>query len=364
MWRCKWAELKIKEIESQALKYSGELTAYEHRRQSSTYQSIPEGFCAKSLPFLNECYYTRKSKKRRKRKRVEEAVDMSSIMSDHPLFSYIESKRSTTDGASVVDDFEPIALTDTRPERKDKFGDSNDELPFSFGDTDNYLENMLISIEASHSRVHKLKDQLDLVISNNASKFSSWDNLSLLAAPCEGQTSSAPSPVLSVGYGGETLAQHMSGYDMSDLALPESAMSSFGEAIHVPDIIESTAGLMTSHEDMLENVVIKKEAGDAEKEGVMVGTSCHKVTEEDHEEATEKGEMGESIVSNIKTEEVEAAAAAGVAVGESSYNVKSCLALDMQIPTNKRKRGERKAGSGTGGWKKKCSGDDDDDDNP
>ncbi|CAN1197243.1 hypothetical protein LINPERHAP2_LOCUS43969 [Linum perenne] len=370
MWRCKWAELKIREIESQALKYSGELTTYEHSKQSSTYQSIPEGFCSKSIPFLNECY-RRKSKRRRRRKRVEEAVDMSSIVSDHPIFSYLESKRSAMDGASLVDDFEPIASTDTRPDGKDRFGDSIEGLPFAFGDsTDNCLETMLLNIEASYSLVHKLKDQLDLAITNSASKFSSWDNLCLLA-PCEGQTSSAPSPVLSVGYGGETLSpgarynttqQHTSGCDMSDMALPESAMSSFGEAVHVPDIIESTVKLLsgpdvTFHEQPSEDMMIKKEAMDhnTEREAVM-GTSCNKVTEEG---ATEKGEIGESKdaaqVQNLKTEEVEASASAAAGnAGES--NLKSCLALDMQIPTNKRKRGERKAGSGTGGWKKKCSG--------
>ncbi|CAN1197248.1 hypothetical protein LINPERHAP2_LOCUS43969 [Linum perenne] len=234
---------------------------------------------------------------------------------------------------------------------------------------------MLLNIEASYSLVHKLKDQLDLAITNSASKFSSWDNLCLLA-PCEGQTSSAPSPVLSVGYGGETLSpgarynttqQHTSGCDMSDMALPESAMSSFGEAVHVPDIIESTVKLLsgpdvTFHEQPSEDMMIKKEAMDhnTEREAVM-GTSCNKVTEEG---ATEKGEIGESKdaaqVQNLKTEEVEASASAAAGnAGES--NLKSCLALDMQIPTNKRKRGERKAGSGTGGWKKKCSGDDDDD---
>ncbi|CAL1404761.1 unnamed protein product [Linum trigynum] len=397
MWRCKWAELKIKEIESQQMKYSGELAAYEQRKQSGVYQSIPVGFCTKSLPFLNACN-RRKSKKRRKRKRVEDSMDISSSSSffpDHPIFSYFESKRATADGAAMVDDFDPIASTDApRTDTKDEFVDTSVELPFAFGDSDAYVENILLKIESVHSHVHKLKDQLDSVITNNAGKFSSWDNLCLLAS-CggEGQTSSAPSPVLSVGFDGETMspcggrytAGTQPGYDMSELVLPGSAVSSFGEAVHVPDIIESTVGMLadaevTFHEpqmdhpceDVLENVVIKNEAADntdAFMGRTMMTTSCKVKEEEEHDHGSEAMEKGDKpaaeeeekitngrqvLITTSKTEELatrgESAAAA---------TLKSCLALDVQIPRNKRKRGERKAGPGTGGWNKKSSGDDD-----
>ncbi|CAL1365754.1 unnamed protein product [Linum trigynum] len=400
MWRCKWAELKIKEIESQHMKYSGELAAYEQRKQSGVYQSIPEGFCAKSLPFLNACY-RRKSKKRRKRKRVEDSMDIlssSSFLPDHPFFSYFESKRATADGASVVDEFDPIAFTDApRTDAKDQLVDTSIELPFAFGDSDAYLEIILLKIESVHSHVHKLKDQLDSVITNNAAKFSSWDNLCLLA-PCgdEGQSSSAPSPVLSVGgFDGETMSPcgdrytegNQPGYDMSELVLPGSAVSSFGEAVHVPDVIESTVGMLadaevTFHEpqiehpceNVLENVLIKNEAADNTDAFMgtttMTTTNCKLKEEEEHHhhrsEAIEKGHKPTAVeeeeitngrqvlITTSKTEEL----ATG---GESSSvaTLKSCLALEVQIPTNKRKRGERKAGPGTGGWNKKSSGDDD-----
>ena len=81
-----------------------------------------------------------------------------------------------------------------------------------------------------HSRVQKLRSQLDLVMSKNASKFSSSENLSLLAA-CDAQTSSAPSPTFSAG-NGETpsvgpaynTTQQISEYDVGDLVMPATAI--------------------------------------------------------------------------------------------------------------------------------------------
>lgn len=139
MWRCKWTELKVKEIESQALKYARELTTIEQRKNSQIYQSTFEDFCSKSVPFTNQCY-RRRAVKRRKRKRIEDTADATSYMLHHKLFSYLgicffiilaycglastlstsfflmffnctssfiaESKRSNPDGSSMIDDFD------------------------------------------------------------------------------------------------------------------------------------------------------------------------------------------------------------------------------------------------------------------
>lgn len=119
-------------------------------------------------------------------------------------------------------------------------------------DKDNSLEQIFWKIEIVHSRVHKLKAQLDLVMSKNAGKFSSSENLSHLV-PCDVQTSSVRSPTFSACNGDTMLMgglydpiHHISEYDLGDLVLPESAVSSFGEAIDIPDIIESTVGLLSS----------------------------------------------------------------------------------------------------------------------
>lgn len=141
---------------------------------------------------------------------------------------------------------------DQQADCNDKFGSNEDPLFFEFREGDNSLEQVLMNIEIVHSRVQKLKSQLDIVMSKNASKFSSSENLSLLA-PCKAQTSSAPSPTFSAGNADTTSVgaiynptQHIAEYDLGDLVLPESAISSYAETIHVPDIIESTVGLLSA----------------------------------------------------------------------------------------------------------------------
>ena len=88
MWRCKWTELRIKEMELQALKYARELAAYDQRKQLGFDQFTFEGLGSKSLPFSSQCF-KKKTIKRRKRKRVEDTTDLTSYMSKHHLFSYL-----------------------------------------------------------------------------------------------------------------------------------------------------------------------------------------------------------------------------------------------------------------------------------
>lgn len=80
--------MRIKEIESQALKYSRQCAAFDQRKRSGYDQFTFEGLGSKSLPFSSQCFRT-KAVKRRKRKRVEEKTDITSYMSQHNLFSYL-----------------------------------------------------------------------------------------------------------------------------------------------------------------------------------------------------------------------------------------------------------------------------------
>ncbi|XP_043719252.1 uncharacterized protein LOC122667117 [Telopea speciosissima] len=103
MWRCKWLELRIKEFQSQALKYDKELVGYDQRKQFDSGQLALEGCCMRSLPFCRQ-FRRKKAMERRKRKRVEDTVDISSYMSRHSLFSSYENKRSSVNGVSLDDD--------------------------------------------------------------------------------------------------------------------------------------------------------------------------------------------------------------------------------------------------------------------
>ena len=77
----------MKKLRSQAQKYDRELADYNRRKQLELGNSILEGFGAKSLPFSGQSR-RKKFMKRKKRKRVEDTVDIASYMSHHNLFSY------------------------------------------------------------------------------------------------------------------------------------------------------------------------------------------------------------------------------------------------------------------------------------
>lgn len=86
MWRCKWTELRLKELGSQSLKYSRALAEYKQGKNSGL-DPTEEDFSSKAFPFSSQ-YYRRKAMKRRKRKRAEDTSDTSSYMSQHNIFSY------------------------------------------------------------------------------------------------------------------------------------------------------------------------------------------------------------------------------------------------------------------------------------
>ncbi|KAK7362703.1 hypothetical protein VNO77_04823 [Canavalia gladiata] len=364
MWRCKWTELRIKEIDSQILKYSEELAEYDKRKHMEPDKFTLEEFGSKSLPFLSEQRRS-KAKKRRKRKKVEDTTEMASYTSHHYIFSYLENKKSDPDGC-LADDFSNPVITEPCVDSTERLGIGEDQSFFEFNEADASLEQLLWTIDNLHSRVHKLKNDVDAVVSKNASKFSSSENLSLLPHG-DVQTSSAQSPTISA-VNGDTASvgaiynstQHVE-FDLGDLVMPDSAISSYGEVAIVPDIIESTVGLLSaadvtlhpalvgdSCEDMVDSVLIHEVA--ETNEHTFKGAGHHPM--EKHQEM-EKGEGEESMhpvsirISDFNT-------AANTAVSQEQSTLKSCIYRDVNFPMNKRKRGERKAGSV--GWSKKCSG--------
>lgn len=86
-WRCRWLELQIKEFQAQALEYDKELKQYEETKQHLLESFMAEDFNSRSLAFSGQLPKMNVMK-RRKRKRIEENVDIASYMSNHNLFSY------------------------------------------------------------------------------------------------------------------------------------------------------------------------------------------------------------------------------------------------------------------------------------
>lgn len=86
MWRCKWIELHVKKLNSQALKYEKELAEYDYRKQLEFLKFSIDDFGVKSVP-VSDSIYRNRVMKRKKRKRAEEC-DLSSYVSNHNIFSY------------------------------------------------------------------------------------------------------------------------------------------------------------------------------------------------------------------------------------------------------------------------------------
>lgn len=366
MWRCKWTELRIKEIDSQALKYSKELAEYDKGKHIVPDQFTLEEFGSKSLPFLGE---RRRSKvrKRRKRKKVEDTTEIGSYTSHHYIFSYLEDKKSDPDGG-LADDFGNPVIIEPNADSTDRFGNGEVRSSFlSVTESDAALEQILWVIDNLHSKVHKLKSEIDAVMSRNASKFSSSENLSLLPHG-DVQTSSAQSPTTSA-VNGDTASvgviynstQHGVEFEIGDFVMHDSAISSYGEVPMVPDIIESTVGLLSaadvtlhsalvgdSCEDMVDNVLIHEVA---ETDEHKFRSATHHPIEKPQDVEKSEGEENLNLVS-VPMSDINTAT--NTAVSQEKSTLKSCMYSDVNIPKNKRKRGERKACSG--GWSKKCSG--------
>ncbi|XLR43822.1 hypothetical protein S83_028482 [Arachis hypogaea] len=376
MWRCKWAELRIKEIESQALKYSKELAEYDKIKHMEPDRFTLEEFGSKSLPFTSHQYRCN-ARKRRKRKKVEETTDLVSYTSNHYLFSYLENKKSDLDGC-LVEDFGNPVITELHADSSDRFGIGDDQSFFEYSESDSCMEQLLWTIDNLNSRVQKLKGQVDVVMSKNT-KLSSSENLSLLPHG-DVQTSSAPSPTTSAANGDSisvraiyNSARHIPEFDLGNLVMPDSAVSSYGEVTIIPDIIESTVGLLSaadvtlrpalvgdSCDDMMDSVLIHEVA---ETEDHAFKSASHHPIEklqksaakcEGEEKILQHGE--EEILQHIDS--VPASDLNNVVVNSSAGSqeqpvLKQSLHGDVSVPKNKRKRGERKAGSV--GWSKKCS---------
>ncbi|KAL2663821.1 hypothetical protein AAZX31_02G131900 [Glycine max] len=368
MWRCKWTELRIREINSQALKYSKELAGYDKGKHTAPDEFTLEEFGSKSLPFLGEQLRS-KAKKRRKRKKVEDTTDIGSYTSHHYIFSYLENKKSDPDGY-LADDFGNPVITEPHVNSTDRFGIGEDRPLLDFNETDVSFKQLLLTIDNTHTRIHKLKSNVDGIVSKKASKFSSSENLSFLLHHGDvQQTSSVESPTISAG-NGDTASigviynstQHEPDFDIGDFVMQDSAISSYGGVPMIPDIIESTVGLLSaadvtlhsafvvdSCEDMVDNVLIHEVAETDEH----TFASHYPMERLQDVEKDEEGEESPNPVpiplSDINT------ATTNPAVSEEQSTIKSCMYRDGNIPKNKRKRGERKACSG--GWSKKCSGD-------
>ncbi|XP_042034784.1 uncharacterized protein LOC121781149 [Salvia splendens] len=314
MWRCKWTELRIKQLESQASKYARQ-GSMNHMAQDKT---TVEQLGSNSLPISIQGHRNRPMK-RRKRRRVENTSDIASYMANHIIFSDRENKRPDLDGVPTWEN----------NDNHDEFGLNGDH---SFREeNDDLLHHILRKIELVHSRVQKLRNQLDVVLINNASRFSSSEDLSQLMG------GGIHSPTFSACNGDTGLyasSPYIGDYDIEDFDLLDcEEVSSFGEPFSIPDIIESSVGLLysvdvTQHqnqigdssEKIVDNILIQHEAAEVEGANQFADKA---------QDAEEESNNKASILGDVE-----------------ANTLKSCLTSQIYFPKNKRKRGERKAASG------------------
>uniref|UniRef100_A0A1J3CFI0 Uncharacterized protein n=1 Tax=Noccaea caerulescens TaxID=107243 RepID=A0A1J3CFI0_NOCCA len=187
MWRCKWVELKIKELQNQARMYDKEVEESRQAKKVELETLKSEELGVKAQPPL-PCYSQKKRvRERRKRKRVEKTSDVASYALNHNLFSYQEYRKSYAD----------MALNDNSRNLDKKNKSSKEETvfceetpPLEFREGDAYLEQILLKIEAAKLEARNLKNRVDKVVNENPSKFSSVHTLKNLVGSADVLTSS------------------------------------------------------------------------------------------------------------------------------------------------------------------------------
>lgn len=239
MWRCKWVELQIMKLDAQARKYNTKLAEYNQKKHVLLENIEMGGVATKSFPFSSDRPGGRVLR-RKKRRRVEETTNAASYMSNHNLFSYYEKRIHTTDATCADEGQGNRGHFNGNDE-----SEHNDEgFWLGSGDGDNSVEEMFRKIEILQSQISNLKSRLDKVKSENPGKFSLVDDLDLVVSS-NGLASSArplgspPNNTDRMPVGSSDIAsQLILQYNMDNMVMPESAVSSHGVVSHLPEMIE------------------------------------------------------------------------------------------------------------------------------
>ncbi|TYH44916.1 hypothetical protein ES332_D11G228200v1 [Gossypium tomentosum] len=342
MWRFKWLELQLKELKSQASRYDREIVEYDQKRKFEYEKFTIEGLNVKSQPF--QCQVQRKKvMKRRKRKRIENTTDLVSYMSCHNIYSYYESKKSIIATATLDDDNGKLGTkTDYT---NDDYGFIDDLSHLEFSDTDTLSEQILRKIDLLQSQARKLKTRVDKTVTESPRKFSS---INMLSSPALTGSRNQPSPTRSgdraLVRSQHTSSQHRSECHFRVLFRPGSAVSSHGEVTPFPDMIEGSgqhlAGI--SYENKEDDILIHNQAAKEELQNFQSGL-------------TQKAEESRIPIEKPKTVSTALAPADNPPTNPPvPPNVKLTSTSKSKGPSNKRKRGKRK--SGTGKWSRRSSG--------
>ncbi|KAL9234352.1 hypothetical protein vseg_009232 [Gypsophila vaccaria] len=332
MWRCKWVELKVRELQYQAAKYDRELAECDKRKHCELEKISTEDHAIKSAPFINHNRST-KLMKRKKRKRVEETVDLASYTACHSLFAHFVKEKSGPDTAHVDDDSHAGKTSVGSGEF-----DLESELPsLQFKDSDAF-ESILRKIEEAQVHVRQLKLRMDKVVRENAEKFPS--DCPSFASHDQSTSSDPNSAAPHVNDGRFPLGSMptTSQRPSKRLAFPETAVSA-SEVTRL-GMIKSVNDPSTSGKQIEDNQPVKEEPY----------TNAHvenKFLAEPQPEPEGKPEIDLHAGDTSRpTRKLKTA--------QQAPTVKTQSLSKITFPKNTRKRGRRKARSGR--WSKRSSG--------
>ncbi|KAL6631083.1 hypothetical protein ACP70R_028423 [Stipagrostis hirtigluma subsp. patula] len=229
MWRCQWLELRMKDLQSQVSKYDKELSVLKHEKELQTKMIELDCSSSRSVPFSSHC--CRKTMKRRRRKKNEEKMDASSYISNHTVFSYFEK---TEADAHSIEDNANLADDNTKGNN-----DADWLLGIEGGDTT--VEQILLSIQSVQDRVFALRSNLKKAMAKK-NKGITFKVNTLVNGTQSSNCSPGKDKVVGLP---ERSPEDTSDCDMEDSAMPESALSSYGEASNM-DIFESTMSLLSA----------------------------------------------------------------------------------------------------------------------
>lgn len=336
IWRCKWVELQIKKFESQAQKYERKIAEYDRRKQLEN--CISEHGNSVSLPFSAQS--PRNTVPRRKRRRrAEDTEEIASYMSQHNLFSYFENKKSAADATGTDGNWGNQEKTSngTNVVRVEE-----ELISREFKVGSNSLEQIFWKIGTMQWQVNEMKTRVHKILSENAARFSSTENLSLLVSCNNSLTSSAENPASPPNYEHEITAaassisveieRSDSDANMVDVAIPESAALRLGEANHVEETSQPAFGGSSKNPGGTILIYNRREKTNRNKskEVNSVSTQKREGPVEDHEKS--------SVIPSFEVPES--------STPKSSSTSKMMTATTTMTNSFKRKRAMRKAGSG------------------
>ncbi|CDY44039.1 hypothetical protein BRARA_H01721 [Brassica rapa] len=333
MWRCKWVELKIRQLQNQAQIYDKEVKESSQAKQLELENLKSEEVGVKALPPL-PCH-TQKTqlKKRHKRKRVEEAPDAPS---NHNLFSYHAYRKSYADTA-LNDNSRKLDKKSKSSKEDAVFSEETPPLEFREGDA--FLEQILLKIEAAKLEVRNLKNRVDKVMTENPSRFSLDDTVVMLGSAADVVTASEqqnPEPVIKDEDENPVVSE-----------AEEEPAKSASVSSHHDKVAEDDDG----NTDILlsEMIASRKREGKA----VVPDKKVEKTEQAAVEEEGPSRPVRKRTPRNLDIEVKEGPNPKKRRVSREKPKPNVTMSSRLKLPNRKRKGGKRRAGGGSSGLRRR-----------